>query len=94
MMDGRLMPTKIAIVDDSSTIGKLVCVLIESHTDWGVCGEAEDGQTAIALAERLTRPHGAGPFNASEERHPTRDIQTFLNAAGVGPGSMNSRCEN
>ena len=47
------MPTTIAIVDDSSTIRKLVRAFIESHTDWNVCGEAENGDTAIALAERL-----------------------------------------
>ena len=47
------MPTTIAIVDDSPAIRKLIRAFIESHTDWLVCGEAEDGDAAIALAERL-----------------------------------------
>ena len=47
------MPTNIAIVDDSSAIRKIIRAFIESHTDWKVCGEAGDGQTAIALVERL-----------------------------------------
>jgi DNA-binding NarL/FixJ family response regulator len=47
------MPTTIAIVDDSPTIRKLIRTFIESHTDWLVCGEAEDGDAAIAMAERL-----------------------------------------
>ena len=50
---GYPMPTTIAIVDDSPAIRKLIRAFIESHTDWLVCGEAEDGNAAIALAERL-----------------------------------------
>lgn len=34
-------------------IRSVVRSFIESHTDWEVCGEAEDGQAAIAMAERL-----------------------------------------
>jgi DNA-binding NarL/FixJ family response regulator len=47
------MPTTIAIVDDSPAIRKLIRAFIESHTDWQVCGEAEDGDTAIVLAKCL-----------------------------------------
>lgn len=47
------MPIKIAIADDSLTIRCVVRSFIESHTDWEVCGEAEDGKAAIAIAERL-----------------------------------------
>lgn len=47
------VPTKIAIVDDSSAIRKVIRSFLESNTDWEVCGEAEDGDTAIDLAERL-----------------------------------------
>ena len=50
------MPTNIAIVDDSSSIRKVIRAFIESHTDWKVCGEAADGEAAIALCERL-RPN-------------------------------------
>lgn len=50
---GSAMPTKIAIVDDSSTIRKIIRAFIESHTDWKICGEAGDGETAISLVERL-----------------------------------------
>lgn len=47
------MPTTIAIVDDNPSIRKIIRSFIESHTDWEVCGEAGDGETAIAVAERL-----------------------------------------
>ena len=47
------MPTKIAIVDDSRAIRIVIRSFIEAHTAWEVCGEAEDGEAALALAERL-----------------------------------------
>ena len=47
------MPTKILIVDDSPVIRSLVRSFIESHTDWQVCGEAENGQAAVDLVRRL-----------------------------------------
>ena len=47
------MPIKIAIADDSPVIRSVVRSFIESHTDWEVCGEAEDGKAAIAIAESL-----------------------------------------
>lgn len=47
------MPIKIAIVDDSPVIRSVVRSYIESHTDWEICGEAEDGKAAIAIAESL-----------------------------------------
>ena len=47
------MPTTVAIVDDSATIRKITRSFIEAHTDWEVCGEAEDGEKAIDLAERI-----------------------------------------
>jgi DNA-binding NarL/FixJ family response regulator len=47
------MPTTIVIVDDNAMIRKLIRSFIELHTDWEVCGEAGDGETAITLAKRL-----------------------------------------
>jgi DNA-binding NarL/FixJ family response regulator len=47
------MRTKILIVDDSPVIRSLVRSFIESHTDWQVCGEAENGQAAVDLVRRL-----------------------------------------
>ena len=47
------MPVKIAIVDDNLLIRTVVRSFIESHTDWEVCGEAADGEAAVALAECL-----------------------------------------
>lgn len=47
------MPTTIAIVDDHPTIRKVIRSFIESNTDWEVCGEAGDGETAIRVAVRL-----------------------------------------
>ena len=44
---------KVAIVDDSSTIRYLVRLFIESHTDWQVCGEADDGEAGVSLVQQL-----------------------------------------
>ena len=50
------MASKILIVDDSRVIRHLIRSFIEEHTNWIVCGEAENGKTAVALVEEL-RPH-------------------------------------
>jgi DNA-binding NarL/FixJ family response regulator len=44
---------RILLVDDSKPIRKLVRVELETHKDWEVCGEAENGQQAIEKAEQL-----------------------------------------
>jgi len=44
---------KVAIVDDSSAIRYLVRLFIESHTDWQVCGEADDGEAGVSLVQQL-----------------------------------------
>ena len=46
------MSIKIGIVDDNPTIRKAVRVFIELNTGWQVCGEAENGEDAIALVRR------------------------------------------
>jgi two-component system chemotaxis response regulator CheY len=47
------MAIKILIVDDSPTIRRLIRHSIESHTDWIVCGEAENGKIAVAMVDQL-----------------------------------------
>jgi DNA-binding NarL/FixJ family response regulator len=50
------MASKILIVDDSRVIRHLIRSSIEEHTNWVVCGEAENGKIAVALVGQL-RPH-------------------------------------
>jgi two-component system chemotaxis response regulator CheY len=50
------MPFKILIVDDSSSIRKLLRFFIEHNTDWQVCGEAENGQVGVEKVREL-KPH-------------------------------------
>src|ERR1700676_2745251 len=40
---------KIAIVDDNRAIRKTLRTGIETHTDWEICGEPENGEAAAAL---------------------------------------------
>ena len=47
------MPTKIAIADDSPVIRHFLRLFIQTSTDWQICGEAEDGEAAVALVERI-----------------------------------------
>lgn len=47
------MLTKILIVDDSPSIHRLIRYFIEGHTDWIVCGEANNGKLAIAMVSDL-----------------------------------------
>ena len=48
------MPIRVLIADDDAAIRRLLRRLIESHADWSVCGDAEDGQQAILKAAELT----------------------------------------
>ena len=50
------MASKILIVDDSPVIRRIIRLSIEAHTNWEVCGEAENGKIAVALVGEL-RPH-------------------------------------
>ncbi len=47
------MTHKILIVDDSAVIRRSLRVFIEGSTDWEVCGEAENGEVAIAKVKEL-----------------------------------------
>ena len=46
------MPIKLSIVDDNPMMRKALRQYIESNTDWQVCGEAENGEAAIALVQQ------------------------------------------
>jgi DNA-binding NarL/FixJ family response regulator len=46
---------KIAIVDDNRAIRKTLRTGIETSTDWEICGEAENGEAAVALVQ-ATKP--------------------------------------
>ncbi|HEV2397744.1 MAG TPA: response regulator [Candidatus Sulfotelmatobacter sp.] len=43
----------VLIVDDSAVIRKVICELFTREGDFEVCGEAENGQQAIEMAERI-----------------------------------------
>lgn len=47
------MAVRILIADDDPAIRRLLRRLIENHDDWSVCGDAETGESAIAMASRL-----------------------------------------
>ena len=44
---------RILIADDHSAVRILLRNILESVPDWSVCGEAENGKSAVALAGRL-----------------------------------------
>jgi two-component system, NarL family, response regulator YdfI len=50
------MSSRILIVDDSRVIRHLIRSSIEAHTNWVVCGEADNGKIAVTLVTEL-RPH-------------------------------------
>ena len=45
--------TKILIADDNALIRGGLHRLLQTHEDWEVCGEAKDGQEAIAKSREL-----------------------------------------
>jgi len=47
------MPSSILIADDSATIRQLIRRYLELHSDWYVCGEAADVETAVESVRRL-----------------------------------------
>ena len=52
MTDGK-QQLRILIVDDQPYVRRAVRTLLESQTGWAVCGEASDGNEAIAKTEEL-----------------------------------------
>jgi DNA-binding NarL/FixJ family response regulator len=48
------MATRILIADDDLSIRRLLRRLIESHDDWSVCGDAQDGNEAVRKAAQLS----------------------------------------
>ncbi len=47
------MPCRILIVDDSAAIRQAVRSCIEENTEWEICGEAENGNTALDMVRAL-----------------------------------------
>ena len=47
------MPFRILIADDHPAIRKVLRALIESHAEWQVCGESENGVDAVRKAVEL-----------------------------------------
>jgi DNA-binding NarL/FixJ family response regulator len=44
---------RILVADDSAIIRKSLNLLLSEHTNWIICGEASNGQEAIAMAKEL-----------------------------------------
>jgi len=51
---GGYLAYRILIVDDSALIRCTLRFLIEQNTDWRVCGEADNGKTAVDKVQELT----------------------------------------
>lgn len=47
------MPVKIMIADDSQVIRGILRALVQANSEWEICGEADDGQAAVAKAKAL-----------------------------------------
>ncbi len=47
------MSSSILIVDDNALIRRLIRSYIELHSDWHVCGEAENGKVAVEKVKDL-----------------------------------------
>jgi DNA-binding NarL/FixJ family response regulator len=47
------MAARILIADDHVAVRKMLRLLVETHGGWEVCGEAENGQEAVAKAIEL-----------------------------------------
>jgi DNA-binding NarL/FixJ family response regulator len=47
------MAVRVLIADDDISIRRLLRRLIESHEGWSVCGDAQDGQEAVAKTSQL-----------------------------------------
>jgi len=47
------MRTRFLIVDDSELVRKSLRTVLQANPDWEVCGEAADGESAVALFKEL-----------------------------------------
>lgn len=47
------MPNRILVVDDHAAVRRAVRHVLDSHPEFEVCGEAQNGRVAIEMAERL-----------------------------------------
>ncbi len=47
------MPVRILIADDDFAIRRLIRRILEEHSEWQVCGEAENGREAVVKARDL-----------------------------------------
>ena len=50
---GSVAAKKILVVDDNEAVQRAVRFCIEEHTDWEICGDAENGKTAIEMVARI-----------------------------------------
>jgi len=48
------MRTKILLVDDSAAVRRSLRASLEDQADWEVCGEAENGQEGVEMAQKLS----------------------------------------
>jgi len=44
---------RILIADDHEIVRRGICALLEKHPGWEVCGEAEDGRSAVEVARQV-----------------------------------------
>ncbi len=47
------MKLRILIADDHEVVRRGLCMLLENHDGWEICGEANDGRQAVEMAKQL-----------------------------------------
>jgi CheY-like chemotaxis protein len=89
-----MAPWSVLIVDDSAVIRKVICELFTREGDFEVCGEAENGQKAVELAQKLkpalivtdlSMPVMNGLDEARILRRLTPEIPIILYSAHIDP---------
>lgn len=99
------MPVKILIVDDNQAVRHALRVVLESNPDFTVCGEAENGQVGVDLAQRLhpdaiildlSMPvmNGMEAARILKGLMPATPILMFTSFAGVTPEALNAGAWN
>jgi len=53
LLEVSAMMRSVLIADDQESIRRLLCFLFSSQSDFEVCGEAENGQEAVEMAQLL-----------------------------------------